>query len=104
MSKTQGFFSEYLPKKLEKNPDLAGTVNQIYQFDITGSGTWTVDLTEGIGSVAEGGHDNPGCTITCAEPDFESLLDNPSSAMMLMTTGKLKISNLMAAMSLQKIL
>ena len=104
MSKTQGFFSEYLPNKLEKNPDLASTVNQIYQFDVTGAGTWTVDLTEGTGSVAEGGHDNPGCTITCAESDFEGLLDNPSSAMMLMTTGKLKISNLMAAMSLQKIL
>jgi len=103
MSKTQGFFAEFLPQKLEKNPDLASTVNQIFQFDIADAGTWTVDLTAGTGSVAEGGHDNPGCTITCAEGYFESLLDNPSSAMMLMTTGKLKISNLMAAMSLQKI-
>ena len=104
MSKTQGFFNEYLPNKLQKNPDLASSVNQIYQFDITGAGTWTVDLTSGQGAVAEGAHDNPGCTITCAEGDFEGLLDSPQSAMMLMTTGKLKISNLMAAMSLQKIL
>ena len=103
MSKTQGFFNEYLPNKLQKNPDLASSVNQIYQFDITGAGTWTVDLTSGQGEVSEGAHDNPGC-ITSAEGDFESLLDNPQSAMMLMTTGKLKISNLMAAMSLQKIL
>ena len=104
MSKTVGFFSEYLPNKLEKNPDLASSVNQIYQFDIGGAGTWTVDLTSGTGAVSEGAHDDAGCTITCAEADFEGLLDNPQSAMMLMTTGKLKISNLMAAMSLQKIL
>ena len=38
------------------------------------------------------------------EPDFGTLLDNPAQGMMLFTMGKLKVSNVGLALSLQKIL
>ena len=103
MADLQNFFSEYLPNKLEKNPDLATDINAIYVFDIEGAGTWTVDLTNG-GTVAEGGHDEAGCTVSAAQQDFETLLDNPAQGMMLFTMGKLRVTNVGLALSLQKIL
>lgn len=97
------FFSDELPTKLRNNPSLASDLKAIYVFDITGTGQWTVDLT-GAGEVREGGHPTPGCTVTMAKVDFESMLDKPSSAMMLFTMGKLKVSHVPLALSLQKLL
>ncbi len=102
MSKTQQFFEQYLPNKFEKKPDLAGTVNAVFQFDITGAGSWVVDLTKPPGVVTAGTVASPGCVITCAQENFEGMLGNPSSAMMLMMTGKLKVSNVGLGMQLQK--
>ena len=103
MSKTTSFFTDYLPQKLSAHPGLAGKVDQIFQFDIDGVGSWHVDLTVGEGSVSTGPHDNPDCTITCSEAAFEQILDKPGSAMVLMTQGELTVSTLAAALSLQKI-
>ena len=103
MADTHDFFANYLPSKLAKNPDLAKSINATYQFDIDGAGTWTVDLT-GDGAVSEGGIDAPGCVVTAKKADFEKLLDKPSSGMMLFTMGKLKVTNVGLAMSLQKLL
>ena len=104
MADLNDFFANYLPNKLSSNPDLAKEVNAIYVFDIDGFGQKTVDLTDGSGTVADGAHENPGCTVTAAQADFETLLDNPSQGMMLFTMGKLKVSNIGLALSLQKIL
>ncbi len=103
MSKTTSFFTDYLPQKLSAHPDLAGKVDQIFQFDIDGVGSWHVDLTVGGGSLLPGPHDHPDCTIHCPEAAVEQILDKPGSAMVLMTQGKLTVSNLAAALSLQKI-
>jgi len=104
MADTNDFFSNYLPTKLNENPGLAAEIGAVYQFDIEGAGTWAVDLTGDSGTVAEGAHDDPGCVVTAAKEDFEKLLDNPASGMMLFTMGKLKVSNVGLALSLQKIL
>lgn len=104
MSDVAKFFNETMPAKLQEHPELAEDINAIYQFDIEGAGTWTVDMTEPPGSVSEGPHDEPGCVVTCEEEDFKSLLDNPANGMMLFTMGKLKVSNVGLALSLQKIL
>lgn len=104
MADVNDFFSNYLPKKLEENPDLAADIGSVYVFDIDGAGQWTVDLTDGSGSVAEGAVDEPGCTVTANAEDFGTLLDNPAQGMMLFTLGKLKVSNVGLALSLQKIL
>lgn len=103
MADVKTFFADYLPNKIAQNPDLAKEVNAVYQFDIEGAGVWTVDLT-GEGAVGEGPHADPGCVVTCADEDFGTLLDNPAAGMMLFTMGKLQVSNVGLAMSLQKIL
>jgi len=103
MSKTAGFFNEYLPNKIEKNPDLAASVNAVFQFDVEGAGSWYVDL-KGNDVVAEGTHDAPDCVLTTAQSHWEDILDNPGSAVGKVMTGKLKISNLGLATKLQKLL
>lgn len=104
MAETTEFFEKYMPEKLQAKPDLASTVKAIFQFDITGAGTWTIDLLNPPGQVKEGPAENAGCVITVAKADWEKLLDNPSYAMQLFMTGKLKASNVGLAMQLQKIL
>jgi hypothetical protein len=104
MADTRDFFENFLPSKLADNPSLAGEINTIYVFDVDGAGSWTVDLTSDGGSIAEGGHDDAGCTVSAKQADFEALLDNPNSAMMLFAMGKLKVTNVGLAISLQKLL
>lgn len=103
MAETKAFFEEYLPHKLKKNPDLAKSVGAIFQFDIDGAGSWTVDLT-GEGVISEGKHESPGCVIKTDKATWEGVLDNPGSAIAKVMTGKLKVSNTMLATKLQKIL
>ena len=104
MAQIQEFFGEYLPNKLTSNPDLAASINAIYQFDIDGAGTWTGDLTQDGGVISEGANENPGCVVTDKSKDFLKLLDKPASGMMLFTMGKLKVSNISLGMALQKLL
>ncbi len=103
MANTSEFFSTYLPQKIASNPSLAKDINAVYQFDVDGAGTWTVDLT-GDGSVAAGPAAAPGCKVTAAQADFETMLDNPASAMMLFMQGKLKVTDVNLGLKLQKIL
>jgi len=103
MADTADFFANYLPNKLNENPDLVKDINAIYVFEIEDAGTWTVDLT-GEGTIEEGSHDEPGCVVTAEKEDFEAMLDNPSQAMMLFMSGKLKVSNVGLGISLQKLL
>lgn len=103
MADTQDFFTNYLPNKLSENPDLVKDIGAIYVFEIDGAGTYTVDLT-GEGTVAEGGHSDPGCTVEAKQADFEAMLDNPGQAMMLFMSGKLKVSDVGLGISLQKLL
>lgn len=104
MADVKDFFSNTLQKKLEDNPELAEEIDNTYLFDIEGAGQWSVDLTEPPGTVDEGPIEDPGCTVTANEEDFAKLLDNPSSGMMLFTMGKLKVTNVGLALSLQKLL
>jgi putative sterol carrier protein len=74
-----------------------------YVFDIEGAGTWTVRVTDGAVSVAEGAEDAD-CTITTSQETFEKIVagdQNPTTAYM---TGKLKVKGDMgAALKLQKL-
>lgn len=104
MADTSSFFANVLPKKLEENPDLASDINAIYQFDVDGAGCWSIDLTDGAGTVAEGAHASPGCVVSIGKDDFEGMLDGSKNAMTLFITGKLKVSDAGLAMQLQKLL
>lgn len=103
MADTNDFFTNWLPNKLKTHPDLVKSINAVYQFDIDGGGQWSVDLT-GDGTVTAGPHPEPGCVVTATKDDFEQMLDNPSSAMMLFMSGKLKVTNVGLGISLQKLL
>ncbi|MFT7518662.1 MAG: hypothetical protein ACI9MC_000794 [Kiritimatiellia bacterium] len=104
MSDVANFFNESLPAKIGENPDLVEDIGAVFQFDIDPAGTWTVDLSAAPGSVRAGPHVEPGCVVTCAEEDFAALLENPANGMMLFTMGKLQVSNVGLALSLQKII
>ena len=103
MADTVGFFTEYLPNKVKNNPDLAKSVNAIFQFDIKDAGTWSLDLT-GEGVVTQGPHATPNCVLTCDKATWEDIIDNPGKAVQMVMMGKLKVSNLGLATQLQKIL
>lgn len=105
MADTHQFFEGYLPRKIEKNPEMVDSVDAIIQFDIGGAGSWVVDLKNAPGSVREGTAADNDCVVTCAKADWEKLLDNPAAvAMKLFLTGRLKASNLALANRLQAIL
>jgi len=103
MAETSAFFNEFLPQKIADNPDLASDIGAVFQFDIDGAGVWNLDLVSGAG-VSEGAHDDPGCVITTDKATWESILDNPGTAIQMFMMGKLKASNLGLATKLNQIL
>jgi putative sterol carrier protein len=74
-----------------------------YVFDITGAGTWKVDVDDGKVSVTEGGGDAD-TTISASEETFQKIASGEQNATAAYMTGKLKIKGDMgAAMKLQKL-
>src|SRR4051812_25442521 len=96
-------FNEQLPAVLARNPDEAKTINAKYQMNITGAGSWHIDLTSSGPSVTPG--EKPAdCTITILADDFEKLKENPAAGMQLFFSGKLKITgNPLLGTKLQKL-
>lgn len=104
MADTTEFFNTWLPERVAADPELAKSINAVFQFDIDGAGTWNLDMTEGKGQVSEGAHENPNCVLTTDKDTWEKILDNPSLAIQMAMLGKLKVSNIGLATQLQKIL
>jgi putative sterol carrier protein len=96
-------FNEQLPAILARNSDEAKAINAKYQMQITGAGSWHLDLTSTGPSIAQG--EKPAdCTVTIAADDFQKLRENPAAGMQLFFAGKLKITgNQMLGMKLQKL-
>jgi putative sterol carrier protein len=92
-------------ESLESRIDTGKTagMNNSYLFEIEGSGTWKVDVTDGNVSVAEGG-DDADVKIRASEETFRAIASgeqNPTTAYM---SGKLKVDGDMgAALKLQKL-
>src|SRR3954468_23522859 len=96
-------FNEQLPEILAKNADEAKSINATYQMNITGAGSWFIDLTS-AGPKVEAGEKPADCTVTIAADDFQKLQENPAAGMQLFFAGKLKIAgNQMLGMKLQKL-
>ncbi len=104
MSKTLGFFAEYLPNKIANSPGMVDDVGAVIVFDIDGAGSWTVNLKEAPGAVTEGLAGASDCTVKCTQDTFDQVLTNPNSAMMMFATGKLKVSNMQIGMKLGKVM
>merc|ERR1712232_682996 len=82
--------------------EIVNKVKGVYLFKITGGKEWTVDLKNGSGSVKEGAHGKPDCTVTISDQDFVNLITGKANGQQLFMGGKLKISGNMAmAMKLE---
>ena len=103
MAGTVQEFFETLPSRADTSKT-AG-MNNSYGFDIEGAGQWTVKVTDGAVTVADGMEGDTEVTISASQEVFEKIISgeqNPTSAYM---TGKLKLKGDMgAAMKLQKLL
>ena len=97
-------FNEELPAALTKNAEDAKTIGAKFQLNITGEGSWFVDVSA-TGPKCEPGEQPADCTITVAAEDFQKLLENPqANGMPLFFAGKLKVTgNQMLAMKLNKL-
>jgi len=101
---TKKLFNEDLPAALAKNAEDAKTIGAKYQMNITGKGSWFIDVSA-TGPKCVPGEEPADCTITIASEDFQKLFENPQqNGMQLFFSGKLKIAgNNMLAMKLNKL-
>ena len=106
----KSYFEEKIAQKLQRTPDLAKSVNGIYEFNITGDsgGVWTVDLSKEPGSVFAGAAPAGGtakvCKVTCAANDFMNIVSGKMAAPMAFMSGKIKVNDVSMAMKLQKVI
>jgi len=101
---TKKLFNEELPAALAKNAEDARTIGAKYQMNITGEGSWFIDVSA-TGPKCVPGEEPADCTITITSEDFQKLIENPQqNGMQLFFSGKLKIAgNNMLAMKLNKL-
>jgi putative sterol carrier protein len=96
-------FNEQLPAILSRNADEAKTIDATFQMNITGAGSWHLDLTSN-GPKITPGEKTADCTVTLAADDFQKLQENPAAGTALYFSGKLKITgNQMLGLKLQKL-
>lgn len=96
----QEFFAE-LPGRVD--PAKTAGMNNAYVFDVDGVGQWTVTVTDGAVSVAEGAGEAD-CTISASEETLTKIVNGETNATSAYMTGKLKIKGDMgAALKLQKL-
>ena len=98
-------FNEVLPAAMVAKPEEAKAIGAKYQLNITGAGSWFIDVSATGPSCEAGEKPGADCTITIAEPDFQKLQENPqANGMQLFFAGKLKVQgNQMLAMKLNKL-
>ena len=101
MADTTKYFNTDLPERLATDSDFAGSINNVFQFEIEGAGTWHI-LPEG--GVVEGNHDDPACVVTTDKETFDAVLDDSDLAMSKFMEGKIAASDLGLAMQLTQFL
>jgi putative sterol carrier protein len=84
-----------MPETLEK--DLAGGVDEVYQFDITGEGggKWHAHVKDRTCTVSEGEHAKPSLTITMRAKDYLDMVEGRLQGQIAVMTGKMKLKGSM---------
>jgi len=106
--RAQAVFDE-LTKRIAENPSLVQQIGGVYHFNITNgpagaTGSWTVDLKSGKGSVASGKPEKADCTLVVGDEDFVGMMTGKLNSQQLFMQGKLKIQgNMGLAMKLNKL-
>lgn len=100
----KSLFETDLPAALTAKAKEVREVNAVFQVNILGEGEWNIDATS-KGPTVTAGQGKSDCTITISSADFQALMAEPSKAMSMFFSGKLKLSgNQMLAMKLTKLL
>src|SRR5579872_5967569 len=84
-------FNDELPAALVKNADDAKTIGAKFQINITGEGSWNIDVSA-TGPKITPGEGAADCTLTLAGEDFGKLIESPGNGMQLFFAGKLKVA------------
>jgi len=87
---------------IEKNPDLAGSVATVFQFNLKNpDSSWVIDLKNAKGSVSQGTTGSADVTLDLSDDDFLAMTSGAADPQKLFLTGKLKITgNVMASQKL----
>lgn len=97
-------FNNKLPSLLVKHADTVKKVGTRFQVNITGVGSWHLNLTS-TGPTCKAEEKPADLSITLDENTFQKLLENPNNAMGLVFSGKLKTTgNIFSATKLNSIL
>lgn len=90
---TSSLFINEIKTSLERNAERLGRMGGIYQLNITGMRSWTIDLSNGKPSVVEGaGGQSPNAVIHLTESDISSLRTDPENqGVKLFREGKVKV-------------
>ena len=78
-------------KRIAAKPELVQKVGAVFQFDVTGAGSWWVDLKNAPGGVHEGSAEKPNCTIMMATDDFVGVMTGKINGQQAFMAGKLKV-------------
>lgn len=100
-------FDKHIPERLASKPDVVTSINNSYQFDLSGDGggKWVVDLTQEGGKVFEGEKEDAGVVVSMTASDFVDLVNGKLNGQMAFLQGKLKIKGDMSlALKLQQVL
>jgi len=94
MASAKEIFEVKIPEKLKTNAAKIGSINAIYEFNITGDGggVWSIDLTSDPKKVTAGSTGNAKCTVTVSSNDFSDIIDGKLNPQMAFMTGKLKVA------------
>lgn len=104
MLNVKNLFEVELPVALSAKAKEVQAVNAVFQVNVIGEGEWCIDATP-KGPTVTPGQGKANCTITISSADFQTLMADPSKAMTMFFTGKLKLAgNQMLAMKLTKLL
>ena len=69
MADTVEYFATTLPNKFTNDSDFRDSIQDIFEFQIEGAGTWHI-LPEG--GVVEGNHEDPACVVTTDKETFDA--------------------------------
>eukprot|EP01129_Flabellula_baltica_P015175 TRINITY_DN7543_c0_g1_i1.p1 TRINITY_DN7543_c0_g1~~TRINITY_DN7543_c0_g1_i1.p1 ORF type:complete len:421 (-),score=108.92 TRINITY_DN7543_c0_g1_i1:190-1452(-) len=91
----EGIFSQMERLLAGNGPNIVKQVKGVIRFNVDGQ-KWTVDLSQGSGSISQDDSIKADCTITCGEETFIEVFTGKKNAQQAFMQGKLKLSGNMA--------
>ena len=101
MADTVEYFSTTLPQKFENDSGFRDSIQNVFEFQIDGAGTWHIVPNDGV---VEGNHEDPACVVETDKETFDAILDDSDLAMSKFMEGKITASDLGLAMQLTQFL